>query len=184
MKSVTWSLYSNPPSPIAFLAIGSTKSGVFSIKFHCKEAISLLKENENSPEWYMENAKGETNKFNEIALRQLSEYFDGTRTDFDVPLDINQVGTQFQRDIWEYITKIPYSETKTYGEIASDLNRPQAARAVGQALKSNPIPFLIPCHRVIRSDGQLGGFGGSGPDIKIKKWLLSLENTNGANFSF
>ncbi len=95
----------------------------------------------------------------------------------DVKLDGNVrigIGTQFQRAVWEGVSRIPRGETITYGELAADAGYPGAARAVGQAVGSNPIPLLIPCHRVVASNG-IGGFGG---DIRIKKRLLAAEGVH------
>lgn len=103
-------------------------------------------------------------------LKQLKEYFAGNRKQFDLPLVL--IGTPFQTKVWEYIQHIPYGETQTYNEVAQGIGHPNGQRAVGNALHANPIPIVFPCHRVIRSDGGLGGFG-LGIDVKQK--LLDLE---------
>jgi methylated-DNA-[protein]-cysteine S-methyltransferase len=102
--------------------------------------------------------------------RQLAEYFAGSRRQFDLPLDA--IGTDFERRVWEALVEIPYGETRTYGGIAAAIGRPQACRAVGRANGLNPIPIIIPCHRVIGSDGSLTGYGGG---LHIKRFLLRLE---------
>jgi methylated-DNA-[protein]-cysteine S-methyltransferase len=107
----------------------------------------------------------------ERTQHQLEEYFSGTREAFDLPLDPH--GTDFQRKVWEKLTHIPYGETTSYGAIARELGDPGASRAVGLANGSNPIPIIIPCHRVIGADGSLTGFGGGLP---IKQMLLQLES--------
>ena len=104
------------------------------------------------------------------ALRQLREYFAGRRIDFDVPL--LSEGTPFQRAVWQQLRGIPYAETISYGELARRVGNPKAARAVGSANGANPLPIVIPCHRVIAGDGTLGGFGGGLP---TKQTLLDLE---------
>jgi methylated-DNA-[protein]-cysteine S-methyltransferase len=104
------------------------------------------------------------------AAEQLSEYFGGRRTDFTVPLDPD--GTEFQRSVWHQLRNIPYGQTISYGELAKRVGNPRASRAVGAANGCNPIPIMIPCHRVIGSDGKLTGFGGGLP---TKKALLMLE---------
>ncbi len=104
------------------------------------------------------------------AARQLSEYFAGTRKEFDLPLAPE--GTEFQRGVWRHLQDIPYGETITYGELARRMGNPKASRAVGAANGANPIPIVIPCHRVIGADGKLTGFGGGLP---VKEALLSLE---------
>jgi methylated-DNA-[protein]-cysteine S-methyltransferase len=109
------------------------------------------------------------------AARQLREYFEGRRTEFDLPLDPE--GTPFQRTVWRHLQGIPYGQTISYGELARRAGNPKASRAVGSANGANPIPIVIPCHRVIAADGKLGGFGGSLP---VKEALLALESGTGA----
>jgi methylated-DNA-[protein]-cysteine S-methyltransferase len=104
------------------------------------------------------------------AVRQLGEYFGGDRTAFD--LDLAPQGTAFERRVWEELLAIPYGETRSYGEIARAIGRPEAARAVGAANGRNPIPIVIPCHRVLGASGALTGFGGG---LDTKRWLLEHE---------
>jgi methylated-DNA-[protein]-cysteine S-methyltransferase len=101
---------------------------------------------------------------------QLREYFAGQRRAFDVP--VAPRGTPFQRAVWDAMVAIPYGETRTYQELATALGRPAAARAVGRASAGNPIPIVIPCHRLVGRDGSLRGFGGGLP---LKRVLLDLE---------
>jgi len=108
--------------------------------------------------------------FQEV-IAQLKAYFAGRLRHFDLPLVLK--GTDFQLRVWRSLQKIPYGETTTYGELARQVGSPEAARAVGLANGSNPIPIVIPCHRVIGSNGDLTGFGGGLP---IKKKLLALES--------
>ena len=107
---------------------------------------------------------------NEKALQQIHEYLRGERRTFDLPLDLR--GTAFQVAVWNALRKIPYGETRSYGEVATAVGRPKATRAVGQANGANPIPIIIPCHRVIGTTGGLVGFGGGLP---LKERLLVLE---------
>ena len=102
--------------------------------------------------------------------RQLGEYFAGARQDFELPL--HPVGTPFQLRVWQALVQIPYGGTCSYGGLASALGNAKASRAVGAANGRNPIPIIVPCHRVIGSDGSLTGFGGGEP---AKRWLLELE---------
>jgi methylated-DNA-[protein]-cysteine S-methyltransferase len=104
---------------------------------------------------------------------QLQAYFDGTRREFDLPLDPQ--GTSFQRMVWRELTRIPFGATISYGELARRIDNSAASRAVGAANGSNPIPIIIPCHRVIGANGSLTGFGGG---IETKKWLLALERVH------
>lgn len=101
---------------------------------------------------------------------QLAEYFAGQRTRFDLPLKLQ--GTAFQQAVWHALQKVGFSRTSTYGALAAAVGRPAAARAVGAAMGANPIPIVVPCHRIIGKDGSLTGFGG-GIDRKTK--LLRLE---------
>ena len=107
------------------------------------------------------------------ARRQLHEYFSGERREFELPLQLS--GTDFQVRVLEELQRIPYGETRSYGEIAKRIGRPGAMRAVGAANGRNPIPIVIPCHRVIGSTGDLTGFGGG---LDTKEALLRLEAEN------
>ena len=109
----------------------------------------------------------------DAARQQLAEYFTGERKDFDLPLQLS--GTEFQVQVLEELQKIPYGETTSYGDIASRIGRPKAVRAVGAANGRNPLPIVIPCHRVIGSGGDLTGFGGG---LDLKEALLRLEAEN------
>jgi methylated-DNA-[protein]-cysteine S-methyltransferase len=105
------------------------------------------------------------------ALAQLTEYFAGERTEFDVPTVLTR-GSDFERAVWAQIATIPYGETRTYGSIAHAVGEPGGAQAVGTACNRNPLPVIVPCHRVIGANGKLVGFGGG---LKRKVWLLQLE---------
>lgn len=104
------------------------------------------------------------------AEAELSEYFSGKRKTFTVPLAPQ--GTVFQQAVWNALLTIPYGQTRTYGEIAVQIGNPKAARAVGMANNRNPLPILIPCHRVIGANGSMVGYGGG---LSIKETLLALE---------
>jgi methylated-DNA-[protein]-cysteine S-methyltransferase len=105
-----------------------------------------------------------------VARQQLTEYFAGERREFDLPLKLN--GTEFQMSVLRALQQIPYGETTSYAEIAERVGRPKAVRAVGAANGRNPIPIIVPCHRVIGSHGELTGFGGG---LDTKEALLRLE---------
>ena len=111
----------------------------------------------------------------ENACRQLAEYFAGERKNFDLPLSL--AGTEFQVEVLEALQTIPYGETTSYGAIAKQIGRPKAVRAVGAANGRNPIPIIVPCHRVIGTSGDLTGFGG-GLDTKAELLRLEAENSN------
>lgn len=110
------------------------------------------------------------------AARQLGEYAEGLRTDFELPVD--PPGTEFQRRVWDELSAIPYGQTRSYGEVAEAVGKPGASRAVGQANGRNPLPVVVPCHRVLAADGGVGGYmgqWGEGGGIVFKQRLLELE---------
>ena len=122
------------------------------------------------------NKKNPIYEENDIIVKtekELSEYFKGERKYFDVPLDPD--GTDFQKQTWNELSKIPYAETVSYQELAKRVGDIKKARAAGNANGKNPIPIIIPCHRVIAKDGSLGGYGGG---LDIKEFLLNLEKHN------
>jgi methylated-DNA-[protein]-cysteine S-methyltransferase len=110
-----------------------------------------------------------TAPFTEVR-RQLDDYFDKKRTRFDLPLSLG--GTAFQNAVWQQLAAIPFGATWSYGQLAKALGRPTASRAVGAANGANPLPIILPCHRVIGADGSLTGFGGG---MQTKTFLLELE---------
>ena len=117
--------------------------------------------------------KKQANAVTDLAAKQLGEYFAGKRRQFDVP--VRPLGTVFQTGVWEALLTIPFGETRSYKQIALAVGSPVAYRAVGLANNRNPISIIIPCHRVIGSDGSLVGYGGG---LDIKRKLLDLEKNN------
>ncbi|NHZ87131.1 MAG: methylated-DNA--[protein]-cysteine S-methyltransferase [Planctomycetia bacterium] len=109
----------------------------------------------------------------ENVINQLTEYFDGKRKHFTIKTKIKI--SQFYKKSLAEVAKVPYGETTSYSQIAKKLNNPKAARAVGSANARNPLPIIIPCHRIVANNGQLGGYGGG---IKMKKYLLKFEKEN------
>ncbi len=107
-------------------------------------------------------------------ISELLDYFNGNQVNFKSLLDL-RTGTIFQRSVWDKIAEIPHGELRTYKWIASEIGNINAVRAVGNAVGKNPVPPIIPCHRVIRTDGKLGGFSSG---IPLKKWLLKLEKSS------
>jgi len=152
--------YAYLETPVGILLIAGNDAAVECISFprHGKAA-------KPEPGW-QESQRGAVAE----AIRQLREYFAGGRTGFDLPLAPK--GTEFQRAVWRQLQDIPYGETISYGELARRVGNPKAARAVGSANGANPLPIVIPCHRVIAGDGSIGGFGGGLPTKEI---LLALE---------
>ena len=146
-------------TPIGRLRLAGDEKGLRSISF----------ENRFPPAAPAESPLRREELFRE-AIVQLDAYFAGELRRFDLPLAPE--GTPFQREVWSALTAIPYGETVSYGELARRLGRPAASRAVGAANGQNPIPIVIPCHRVIGADGSLTGFGGG---LAIKRRLLDLE---------
>lgn len=114
---------------------------------------------------------GEHSLDDDTVTQQLREYFAGERREFDVPLDLHGV-TPFRAEVLRELSKVPYGETTTYAELARAAGNPKAVRAVGSACATNPLPILIPCHRVLRADGSLGGYRGG---TEAKRFLLRLE---------
>jgi methylated-DNA-[protein]-cysteine S-methyltransferase len=141
--------------------------------------LLLLADDEGLVGVYMENHKGGVRPVGpramnhdvlERAQRQFREYFAGHRREFDLPLSLQ--GTEFQRRVWQALCEIPFGETRSYAEIARRAGRPIATRAVGAAVGRNPISIIVPCHRVVGSDGSLTGFAGG---LNRKRWLLAHE---------
>ena len=149
-------------TPLGPLWLFLTRRGLTGLKFVGEGPVSLLAD-ESLPPRLM--------PLIETARRELDAYFNGVPTDFaDLPLAPR--GTPFQRRVWRQLCGIPYGSTIFYGELARRVGQPKASRAVGQATGANPIPLIVPCHRVIAADGSLGGYS-SGLDRKL--WLLRLE---------
>jgi methylated-DNA-[protein]-cysteine S-methyltransferase len=148
--------------PLGPLWLFLTRRGLTALKFVGEGPVSLLQDDSLPPH---------LTPFIEAARRELDAYFNGVPTDF-ADLTLAPRGTPFQLRVWRQLRRIPYGSTISYGELARRLRNPKASRAVGQANGSNPIPLIIPCHRVIAADGSLGGYS-SGPDRK--RWLLRHE---------
>ena len=140
-------------TPIGMIEIQADENGVCALIFHAAAD------------------KNDDCELLDWAQRELEEYFAGRRRAFSVPLSI--VGTPFQKKVWHALKDIPYGETRTYGEIAGIIGNKNAARAVGMANNKNPLPVLIPCHRVIGKNGALTGYGGG---LWRKQYLLELES--------
>ena len=137
-------------------------------------ALTMLRPTEEVPDRNGKTCSPEA----EQALRELAEYFSGTRREFSIRLAPR--GTIFQQQVWAALCRIPYGEARTYGEIAQMIGNPGAVRAVGGACHANPVPIVIPCHRVIAANGP-GGFGAG---LETKRRLLALETGDAAPFGF
>ena len=146
--------------------VASTKKGVCRVDFLTSENAFLKSLRKQFPgEIVRDDPK------NQKVLSQLKKYLKGELRRFDCPLDMR--GTSFEKKAWSALKRIPYGQTRSYKEIAEAIGHPKAFRAVGNANGSNSIPLIIPCHRVIESNGGLGGFGHG---LSVKKQLLKLEN--------
>jgi len=163
-------LYAWSHSEIGRVLVASTWKGV------CFCALSAHGALERLEEWVGIHEPGATLVHDRSALRpvlqQIAAYARGERRGFDVQLDLR--GTAFQRAVWEAHRKVPYGQTRTYGEVARRIGRPRAVRAVGGATGRNPVPLFVPCHRIVAKDG-LGGFTGG---LHHKRQLLKLEGTS------
>lgn len=148
--------YLEAPAPLGRLRLEADNTGITSITFCSAEAAAELPA---QPHPLLERAKA-----------QLAEYFAGTRQRFDLPLAAS--GTPFQRRVWAALDTVPFGQTRTYGEIATALGQPTASRAVGLANGRNPLPIIVPCHRVIGANGKLTGYAGG---LARKQWLLTHE---------
>ena len=146
-------------SPLGDILVARSERGLTHINFQQSDSTV-----EPQPTWARDDGA-----FDDVAA-QLSEYFAGQRRNFDLPLD--PAGTDFQQSVWRALCEIPHGETWSYGEIARRLGQPTASRAVGAANGRNPLPIVVPCHRVIGSNGQLTGYRGG---VKFKEALLELE---------
>ena len=154
--------YKTTKTPVGNLKLVASNNGL----------AAILWENDNLKRFSF--AKLEENKTNLILLKwekQLQEYFAGKRKSFDLDLDF--VGSDFQKKVWQVLLTIPFGETRSYTQIATQIGNPKASRAVGAAIGKNPIAIIAPCHRVIGSSGKLTGFAGG---LEVKAFLLELEN--------
>jgi methylated-DNA-[protein]-cysteine S-methyltransferase len=168
---------------ISYLQFSSGSSDFFIAQSGGK-IIKISFGNEKDPDFFqwieghipggfkMEKSDGNDKILNE-ARKQILEYLEGSRRKFDLPLELT--GTDFQKSVWNQLAGIPWGETKTYGQVARAAGKPKASRAVGGACNKNPLPLVIPCHRVVGSDGSLVGFGGG---LDLKERLLEIESKN------
>ena len=158
--------YTTMETPLGTLTLGACAQGLVYIGWNGDDIDSMAKKMKLKP---VET----TSTLLANCIVQLKEYFDGTRKEFSLP--VHMVGTEFQMQAWDVLKQIPYGETISYGEEAKRIGKPTASRAVAQANHNNPVSIVVPCHRVINSDGSLGGYA-SGTDIKQQ--LLSLEKNH------
>lgn len=153
--------YTYVDTPVGTLLLAGNDHGLQLISFQCGKGSRAPE-----PDWL------ESPSFFRGVTRQLAEYFRGKRITFELKLAPR--GTPFQLAVWNALVRIPYGRTRSYADIAKTIGRPRAVRAVGTANGSNPLPIVVPCHRVIGKDGSLVGYGGG---LKIKQALLALERS-------
>ncbi|UYQ77882.1 methylated-DNA--[protein]-cysteine S-methyltransferase [Glutamicibacter sp. JL.03c] len=155
-------------SPIGSLLLASTPAGLVRVAFESEDHDKILEalSQKLSPRIFEDPSRLDT------VVRQLDEYFAGTRHNFDVPLDL-KLSTAFRRQVQLELGEIGYGQTWSYSQMAEHIGNPKAVRAVGSACATNPIPIVLPCHRVLRTDGSLGGYLGG---LETKSQLLKLEN--------
>ncbi len=166
MEKIYYSSFSSPFLKKVFVA--STSKGLCMVDFLTSEKSFLKELKRLFPGDIIED-----DRKNRKILFQLKNYLKGRLKRFDCPLDLR--GTFFQKKVWSALAKIPYGKTRSYQEIARSIGHPKAFRAVGNANGSNPIPIILPCHRVIETNGGLGGFGHG---IRVKQQLLDFERAH------
>ena len=164
-------VYKIVSSPIGEFVAGSTTRGCCLFEFNDRGGVRKIM-NRIEKRHRLEMVEG-SSRFIDQMVSEVREYFEGKRKEFSLPLDLH--GTPFELSVWNELLKIPYGETRAYGELAVILGKPGAARAVGRANGANYLPIIVPCHRVIQEDGQLRGYGGG---LWRKRYLLDLELKN------
>ena len=167
METIYYSSFDSPILRKVFVA--STERGVCMVDFLKTEKVFLSRLKERFPGKIIRD-----NRKNRNVVNQLKKYMKGELQRFDCKLDFR--GTPFQKRVWSALAKIPYGRTRSYRDIAQEIGHPNAFRAVGNANGRNSIPLIIPCHRVIESNGGLGGFGHG---VKVKEQLLDFEKAHG-----
>ncbi len=158
-------------TPLGDMFCAATSKGICILSFF--EQDNIKKQIEKVQTFFDADIIPAQNKYFESLQKELDEYFEGKRADFTIPLQL--VGTSFQQDTWRILQTIPYGETISYKQEALLLKNPKAVRAIGTANGKNMISILIPCHRVIQSNGALGGYAGG---VDKKQALLNLENSH------
>ena len=153
-------------TPVGDLKLIGSQKGLYAVLWNSENPTSVK----------LPNSIIENNEFELLVQteKELQEYFAGKRTNFSISLD-SDYGTDFQKSAWNALKEISYGEVRTYAEQAVAVKNPKAVRAIGSANGKNPLSIIVPCHRVISSDGTLGGFGGG---LEVKEFLLNLERNN------
>ncbi|HET6848181.1 MAG TPA: methylated-DNA--[protein]-cysteine S-methyltransferase [Gaiellales bacterium] len=160
--------YAETDTPVGRLLVAATPRGLVRVSFHGEAHDEVLGE---LAERLSPRVLEAPSRLDEVR-RELDEYFEGRRHEFHLPLDWSLTGSPFRRAVLERTAKIPYGGTASYRDVASAAGNERAVRAAGTALGANPIPIVVPCHRVLRTGGALGGYGGG---LEAKRFLLDLE---------
>jgi len=165
-------VYRDFDSPLGPMIAGATPKGVSFLEWHDRGGVERIMERVQKR--YRRELTPGDNPHLEQLEHELAEYFAGTRKRFLSPVDVT--GTPFEQSVWDQLLAIPYGKTRSYGDLALALGKPGAQRAVGRANGANYVSIVVPCHRVIESNGNLRGYGGG---LWRKKWLLELERGGG-----
>ncbi len=165
----------HPPADLPIITLSSYQGRLIGLDWWQEKTEKLLKNTQQNTLNVLTTDELMNDDVNHVVLltsiQQLDEYFAGKRQQFEIPLDLS-FGTKFQQKVWQQLLNIPFGKTISYAQLANQIQQPKASRAVGNANGKNPISLIIPCHRVIASDGGLGGYTGG---LAIKEYLLNFE---------
>lgn len=167
-RQVVWAVVASDIGP---LLLAATDEGLVSVVFHASDAVRDKAVERLGSRLGAEPVEAPGSPLLAEPIRQLGAYFAGERHDFELPLDWSLI-SGFNRQVLRELTTVPYGAVVGYGDLARRVGQPGAAQAVGMAMGANPLPVVVPCHRVVESDGGIGGFGGG---VETKRQLLALE---------
>ncbi|WP_406460975.1 methylated-DNA--[protein]-cysteine S-methyltransferase [Streptomyces sp. NBC_01622] len=168
-QRVVWTVVGTDIGP---LLLAATQDGLVNVVFHATDAVREKTLDRLASRLGAEPVEAPDSPLLAEAIRQFAAYFAGTRRDFDLPLDWSLISGFNRQVLRELASGVPYGSVVGYGDLAGQVGQPRAAQAVGVAMGSNPLPVVVPCHRVVESDGGIGGFGGG---LETKRKLLALE---------
>ncbi|MFJ9897919.1 methylated-DNA--[protein]-cysteine S-methyltransferase [Streptomyces sp. NPDC091280] len=168
-QRVVWSVVGTDIGP---LLLAATPDGLVNVVFHATDAVRERSLDRLASRLGTDPVEAPDSPLLAEAIRQFEAYFAGTRRDFDLPLDWSLISGFNRQVLRELAAGVPYGSVVGYGDLAGRVGQPRAAQAVGVAMGSNPLPVVVPCHRVVESDGGIGGFGGG---LETKRKLLALE---------
>ncbi|MFE7270706.1 methylated-DNA--[protein]-cysteine S-methyltransferase [Streptomyces sp. NPDC057623] len=168
-QQVVWAVIGTDIGP---LMLAATRDGLVSVVFHVTETVRATMLDRLASRLGTEPVEAPDSPLLAEAIRQMEEYFAGTRHDFELPLDWSLISGFNRQVLRELASGVPYGSVVGYGDLAGRVGQPGAAQAVGTAMGANPLPVVVPCHRVVERDGGIGGFGGG---LETKRKLLALE---------